>query len=1069
VMCGIKRPGKSRGLMTISPCGPVELCYYEYMGPEKRSYTTAGLERAGFADSKAALAALDAIMESTPGDDAGHILDLVLCSPAPDEALANLSTLIKAQGAIRFSELAAIPRALEMLTFLLGASPFLSSLLCSRPKLFKWLFLEKGLHRTKDRDRFDCEIKEALKKGGNETKKTLRLYRQAEFLRLGARDLLGLAQMEETTRELSALASAMLDAAIEAAQRELEGRFGAPCHDGEGGRGYKGSGFAVIGLGKLGAGELNYSSDIDIMYVCESMDGMTCGAPGKRGSAISLGEFYTKLAVRVTALLSEVTAEGLVFRVDLALRPGGRSGALTQSLAGAELYYEAQGREWERAAMIKASPVAGDEATGRAFIEMIQPFVFRRHLDFRAIEEIKGMKEKINLSIQGQGTGLGDRGAGEGFNVKLGRGGIREIEFFAQAMQLIHGGRNAELRQRGTLAALKALVNKGLVKARDGEVLEKAYIYLRNLEHRLQIIECRQTHTLSGGKKGLKRVARMMGCTGAAPFLRELTEITGSVHRVFRGLFYGSTSAGDVDKKVLLLFSTETGEDERRGLLHEMGFRDTATALQNLELLRKGPGGLRRTSARARAVFERTAPYLLSKILKAPDPDLALKHLERFISSAGARSTQYALLVENPPVAEKLINIFGTSDFLSRGITERPEDLDLLLSRELSTPLKTKEEFLDEFTAQVLTCDKGLEERLDAMRRIRNAEVLRIGLNHLSGTITPQEVSAQMTRLAEAALHAAWQVALQELGRVYALPAGAGFAVIGLGKLGAGELGFGSDLDIIFVYKPGEPGAVKSEGSLRNISALDFFVRLCQRIISALTVKTKEGSVFSVDTRLRPSGSSGPLVVSRESLVKYHGKSTALWERQAFIRARHVAGDRSLGNGAVGDVKEIIFSKALSKADVTKMMAIRKRMEDEIGRETDARYNFKTGRGGVVDIEFLVQALQLKWGGQDRAVRAPGTMEALHALSRGGFIIDEDYAFLREAYAFMRRIEMGERIMHDRPETFLLKDAAAIAPLARGLGYAPLADPGARLLADYARISAGIRKIYKKTLKSLLR
>ncbi len=1023
------------------------------MAAKKKPYTEPGLEKAGFTEPAAALFAINAIMEGAPEFEAERILELALFAPSPDEALVGLSAVIKANDGACLSGLTKLPDDLEGLIFILGASPFLSNLLSTRPKLLKWLFLEKGLYLRKDRERFTREIKEALQRGngGENVKKTLRLYRQGEFVRLGARDLLGLATMEETTKELSVLASAMLDEAIAAAISELTERFGAPCHGG--------SGFAVIGLGKLGAGELNYSSDIDIMYICERVDNMTEGVTGQKGSAISTGEFYTKLAVKVTALISEVTAEGLVFRVDLALRPGGGSGAIIQSLAGAEHYYEAQGREWERAAMIKANCVAGDRETGRAFLRMIRPFVFRRNLDFTAIEEIKTMKENINLANPHHDGG--------GFNVKLGQGGIREIEFFAQTMQLVHGGRESGLRQRGTLAALKALTEKGLVKAEDEKILKKAYIYLRNLEHRLQIIECRQTHTLVEEKKELKRVARMMGHREKEPFLKELKKITDSVHNVFRGLFYGSSVGSDVDKRVLSLFSPETGEDECKELLREMGFVNAAKAFKNLELLRKGPPGLRRTSARGRAIFEKAAPYLLTKILAAPDPDMALRHLERFISSAGARSTQYALLMENPPVADELINVFGTSDFLSNNLTSHPENIDFMLSRELSTPVKTKKQFLTTFNLQVLARDMGLEEALDAMRRIRNAEVMRIGLNHLAAAITPREVSTQMTGLAEAALHAAWQVAAGELGKKHRAPESSRFAVLGLGKLGARELGFGSDLDIVFIYEPAPPG-IKQRAPLDNtISDLEYFVRLGQRIINALSVKTREGSCFEVDTRLRPSGNSGPLVVSLESLLKYHRSATAVWERQAFIRARHVAGDSALGEEAVRGLKELLFGRELKEADVREMVAIRKRMENEIGKETGQRYNFKTGRGGLVDIEFLVQALQLRWGGGDPSLRHPGTIAALEALKKSGLIDKEDYAFLRKAYAFLRALEMGERIMFDRAGTFLVKDELKSSPIARALGYEAGTRPGARLLADYEEISSGVREIYTKTLNNL--
>ncbi|MFQ5353645.1 MAG: bifunctional [glutamate--ammonia ligase]-adenylyl-L-tyrosine phosphorylase/[glutamate--ammonia-ligase] adenylyltransferase, partial [Thermodesulfobacteriota bacterium] len=405
---------------------------------------------------------------------------------------------------------------------------------------------------------------------------------------------------------------------------------------------------------------------------------------------------------------------------------------------------------------------------------------------------------------------------------------------------------------------------------------------------------------------------------------------------------------------------------------------------------------------------------------------------------------------------------------------DRPENLDLLLSRELTTPFKTKEDFLSELEAQVLFEDIGLEEALDAMRRVRNGEVMRIGLNHLSGALTPEEVSAQMTHMAEAALHTAWKVARGELKKTYTEPQGSKFAIIGLGSLGARELGLGSDLDIVFIYEPsaeggGDKGGGEGTGEGgKKISEHEFYAKLCQRIITALTVKTREGSVFEVDTRLRPSGSAGPLVVSLPAFIKYHSASTALWERQAFIRARYVAGDEELGRGAVAEVQDLIYSYPLTEADIKEMLAIRKRMEEEIARESRDRYNFKTGRGALVDIEFLTQALQLRWGAKENKLRQPGTMEALLALVKGGHIDEADYDFLQRAYGFFRRIDMGQRIMHNRSETYLSRVDERVSPLARAMGYGKDGEgEGKKLLEDYAAITAGVREIYEKTLKGL--
>ncbi len=1082
------------------------LWYHPAMGEKKdrpgAAVTEEDLSAMGFSNEEGARRALEKIKASPLALSPASVFEYAAAAPSPDEALLGLAALIDSDPHKKI--LCAIARERERmrrLLYILGASPFLRGLLASRPGLLDWLFARKGLEETKTREDFLREIRAALAAGqyDNPEKKTgapadparaLRLYRQAEFLRLGARDLLGLSSMKETTAELSALAGAMLHAAMGQALTELRERFGGSA--GEGGRGDEESagarlpsrdpaacGLAIIGLGKLGAGELNYSSDIDIMYVYDSAawpdepDGPGREEPGKdvsvtpaplRGpggaAEISAAEFHTRLARRVNSLISEQTPEGLVFRVDLDLRPGGSSGPLVQSLTGAELYYEAQGRDWERAAMIKAAPVAGDRAAGRAFIEMIRPFVYRRHLDFTAIEEIKTMKEKIDLSMARH-----TQEPGPGFNAKLGRGGIREIEFFAQTFELIHGGKDPGLRIRPTMKALEALAEKGCVDEKDAAILGKAYVFLRNLEHRLQILECRQTHTLPQDRAELRRIARMMGFETSGAFLDELRRTTEAVHSVYRGLFYAPRAEGGVDERVLLLFSPDTAVDEQKALLREMGFRDEAAALQNLELLRKGPAGLRRTSARTRELFERTAPFLLSRILASPDPDMALANLERFVSRAGARAAQYALLAENPGAAEKLIFIFGTSEFLSKGITERPEDIDLLLSPGLSETIKTRDAFLHELKKEALAPGLDLEARLDAMRRVRNAEVLRIGLCHMAGSIGPAEVSAQMTDLAEAALETAISIAREDLARRYPWPEGASFAVIGLGKLGGRELGYGSDLDIIFIYETRPEGGGQEPAPI-DPEAMDYFIRLSQRIITALTIKTREGSVFSVDTRLRPSGSAGPLVVSVDSLIRYHRKKTALWERQAFIRARCVAGSRELGEGAVKSVKDIIFSTPLTPEDAAALIAMRRRMELEIGPENKRRYNFKTGRGALVDIEFLVQALVLRFAGTDRAVARPATIPALRALAETGRLDHQDAAFLEKAYAFIRRIEMAERIMRDRPETFIPRDREALAPLARAIGYKG-AEPGADLLEDYEKTTRKVREIFTKILTAL--
>ncbi len=1017
----------------------------------------ARLKGRGFSNAGGALKNLKLLASTPLGERLEQVVELSGDSPSPGSALNNLETVTRAMETETLTRFLKDEKNLSRLITITGSSPFLSGILAIMPGLFNWLFCSGGINEKKSFDVFQDELLSETK-GDLDLDafaRSLRVYRQKEFLRLGARDLTGLAPMEEITTELSDLADAFLEAACSFSLKTLKKKFGVPYYtDDRGVR--REAGFAVIALGKLGGRELNYSSDIDIMYIYSSDNGETEGVEGAAGSKVPLHAFFLKAAVMIRRLLSDATSDGLVFRIDLDLRPGGGSGAMVNSLRSVEVYYESWGQAWERAALIKARAVAGNRALGREFLDLIRPFVYRRYLDFTAIEEIKTMKERIDLSLVRRNP--------DAVDVKLGAGGIREIEFFCQALQLIHGGRDPDLRERGTMDAIKKLRAKNLVKEKDASVLLRSYVFLRNLEHRIQVVEMRQTQAIPSGAGEIERLARMMGFTGAEEFREEYTRVTGSVHAVFVSLFYRSEKPPEVTQEISILFSPGIKKAEAVKRLSALGFKESARAYENLELLRDGPRSVR-LSARARVLFTRLAPVFLTGVLKAPDPDMSLQHLESFITRLGARTLFYSLLLENPKVTEELLRLFGTSVFLSRRIIEHPENLDLLLSDELSIPYKPKKAFLDEFAVEALDPEKDYGQRLDAMRRLKSLEVLRIGINDAAGRTPARQVSTQITFLAETCLETAYRVGLEEMERIYGAPEGAEFSILGLGKLGGRELIYGSDVDIVFVYSA--RGGEGIQFGVKNISTHEFFVKLCQRIISILSVKTAEGFLFNVDTRLRPSGSSGPIVVTEESLLKYHQKaSTSVWERQAFIRARAVAGDFGLGGRVVEKLGEIIFSRGLTKEGALEMLRIRRRMEEELSLENAGRYNIKTGAGGAVDIEFLVQALQLKWGGDKRGFRTPVTLKALKRLFRAGLVKEDDYRLLREAYIFYRLLVMKLRVVHDRPEGFLVRDPGELAPLARGAGYEGR-NPGEDLLKEYERYRRGVRSIYSKVLKGL--
>lgn len=1016
------------------------------------------LERLGFTAPETALANLKLMADGPLGTRIEAVATLGAASPSPQGCLNNLERILRDIPATLINESLDDDATVTRLVCIAGSSPMLANILARNPAYYKWLLVDNGIFETKDADAFASDLNDRIRDAASfdTALLALRLNKQKEFLRIGGRDLLGLADLVETTQELSDLASASLDAALSYAVDSLKKTHGNPMYADLDGT-IKEAGLAIIGLGKLGGRELNFSSDIDILYIYSSDNGQTAGINGKPETCIGLHAFFVKAATMVTQLISRITDEGFVFRVDLNLRPDGKSGALANSGRSAEIYYESWGQSWERAALLKARVVAGCRATGDAFLTMIKPFIFRRHLDFTAIDEIKVMKEKIDLSLL--------RRSPDAVDVKLGSGGIREIEFFCQALQLIHAGREAALRCNGSLDALEALRLRGIINDAEAYGLRDAYVFLRRLEHRIQIVEGRQSQAIPAHPDELERLARMMGFTdgpgvkAGAAFWAEYKALTARVHDIYRSLFYKSDediSAG-VPENIRLLSSCDDA-DEARTRLVEAGFKDPESAYSNLLHLRD-IAALGRLSPRSQLLLQRLTPVFLHRAVLSPDPDKALTHLERFISTIGPRSAFYSLLAENPAVIDELMTIFGTSVFLSARLIEHPESLDHLLSRELSIPYRRKNEYLTELDADV-----DYETAIDELRRLKNQEVFRVAINDIRGNLTPRMISAQITFLAEVSLDAAIKIAASALRPLYGTPLSGRFAILGLGKLGSKELIYGSDLDIVFVYD--DCGAGCMTAGARRISCSEYFVKLAQRIMSVLTIRTREGFVFEVDARLRPSGSAGPLVVSREAMLNYHVGATSVWERQAYLRARPVAGDIACGASVLAELAELIYLRPFTKTDAGEMLRIRGRMEMEIAKESKGRYNLKAGKGGLNDIEFLVQAMQLAHGSARRGLRTPDTRKALHRLGVAQLLPPDSCLFLSTAYNFYRRLELKQRIVNDRPDGNLVAGTTELTALARRAGYAGH-DPADGLIADYNRFALGVREVFLETLKSL--
>jgi glutamate-ammonia-ligase adenylyltransferase len=890
--------------------------------------------------------------------------------------------------------------------------------------------------------------------------RTLRLFRKQEMFRIGLRDLLGKADLQEIVGELSDLAEACLELASAWMDAGLRKRYGKPVIQHADGT-VTDAGFAVIAMGKLGGRELNFSSDVDLMYVYTS-DGETEGTPSASGTMtnrITNHQYFIKLAEKLTAAIGQKTEDGFVFRVDLRLRPEGQRGPLAQSIGGYEIYYESWGQTWERSALIKARPVAGDETVGREFLDRITPFVYRKYLDYSSIAEIRDMKQKINKDVEQKGKTHRD--------VKLGYGGIREIEFVIQALQLIYAGRDRSLREKNALKALHMLSQKGLITYQEHAGLAKAYVFLRTVEHRIQILDDLQTQTIPADERELRTLARRTGYLErgreAELLLRDYAEHTRKVRSIYDDLFAFTgeeRAAESAARDYELLLDVETSEQEAVAVFTRYGFRDPGKAYRNLILLREGPAFVHQTP-RSRKLFNEIFPSLFHEIISSPDPDMALNHLESFLAAQGSWETFQSLVKLDSSAIKVLMAIFANSEYLSRMLVSRPVLLQNLLESRKAYGAGTSAVFARELS-EALSRASGISEKLDALRRFKHQEEIRIGMADLLSNLSLTAVSRDLSKLAEVCLDAALRLAVSEVSRRYDTEgSSSGLAIIGVGKLGGRELTYGSDLDILFVFSEH-----RAQTPPAGLSVFELFSKVAEKTISYLSTLTREGFVFRVDTRLRPTGTKGPLVQSIDAFKNYFSTQAETWERQALLRARHVAGDRAIGAEFCSTIRELIYRDVDKTVLAQDIRAMRKRMQEEIGKESSAHYNIKQGAGGLVDIEFLVQYMQLLHGKRNRWVRVPGTYNVIRALGRKDLLEPDDYRILARAYLFIRRLESRMRIVSNLGTNELARDPQRLHPLARRMGYHDDGgSAGQKLLSDYEALTTQVRRVFEKIIR----
>jgi len=861
-----------------------------------------------------------------------------------------------------------------------ACSEFVARSCIRNPQLLQDLLSSSDLSQPYDDGEMRRHVQQALATVTDENGlgEQLRHCRRREMVRIAWRDLVGHATLDEVMGDVSLLADACIDEALSILQCWHSDEFGTPI----GARSGEPQFLVVLGMGKLGAFELNYSSDIDLIFAFPEA-GETTG--GRR--SIANEQYFVGLGRRLIKALDAGTAHGFVFRVDMRLRPHGDSGPLATNFDAMETYYQSQGRDWERYAMIKARPVAGDLDSGQLLLDSLTPFVYRRYLDYGTFEALRDMKGMINSEVRRKGMQA---------NIKLGPGGIREIEFIGQLFQLIRGGREADLRQRGIQPVLRALVAARHLPDFVGNELLKDYTQLRRIENRLQAWSDEQTHSLpdDDAEMAWQRLALSLDLPDVASLRQQIEQLRSRVQRHFEQVFEApqanesgasedtGSAAQDIDWSAIWLGDTEVALP---------CFDDAEELRRRLKMMRDSHA-CRSLSAQGRSRLDRLMPLLLGAVAEATGADQTLQRVLHLLESIMRRTAYLALLIEYPLALSQLVKLCAASPWISEQLARHPILLDELLDpRSLYAPPQRDEleqQLQDQLNAVALD---DLEQQIDILRHFKQAQVLRVAAADLIGAIPLMVVSDHLTDIAEVILAQALNIAVYHVVPVNERKdVQAGFAVVAYGKMGGLELGYGSDLDLVFLHDG------NAELGMR-------YTRLGQRIVHILTARTPAGILYEVDMRLRPSGASGLLVSSVAAFGDYQRKEAWTWEHQALIRARVVAGSLEISrlfNALRGEV----LSRRRDADDLCRdVKEMRERMRKELSRGNEGQFDVKQDQGGVADIEFLVQYAVLRWAGQyEDLLRWSDNIRQIETLAAVGVLSKLQSQLLIDAYQAYR-------------------------------------------------------------------
>ncbi len=932
-----------------------------------------------------------------------EVREAAASTPDPDRALNNLTSFLE-ENPEQEEELRANIRSIAML---FCYSQFLANYSTIHPEdLFAAI---RDMENASGREEIASSLNQELAVlQGSPERTTLPLYMNAvrrlrlrEILKITLRDILRKADLVDIMFEMSALADVIIEGSLGVVRGYVRSVYGTPEADQ----------FAVIALGKLGAEELNFSSDVDFMYVYGTEIGETSGvltAQGVRKGRISNHEYFCKIGEELSKFLSQNTEAGFAYRVDLRLRPEGQRGAIALALRGYEMYYESWGRAWERAMLLRARPVAGDASLGTSFMEMIRPFVFRKYLDFTSIDEISKLKTRIDAAFK-----KGD--------IKRGYGGIREIEFFAQALQLIYAGREPLLRERSVLKVLHRLSLKGLIGQDDYAILSDNYRYLRTLEHRLQQVNDIQTHTLPSGEVDLLALGQKMGCVSRKQFQDDLQRRRTQVRKIYDSLF---SEKKERSSEGNTLFAEEFSDTELKEFLSRSRLRDVDKAVRNIRAIKDCIFNFQ--TLRGRRFLSEILPSFVDSALRSGSPDMALNHVQAFAVLLSSNESYLEVFSKNRLLIDLIVYVFSQSSYLTKMLIARPQYLEMLGWQEvLRKNFRTLKKEISDSLAEGRSIGDGV-------RLLKQMEEIRIGLLFLQKRIDVLRATKALSRTADAVLSAAMDHAAAGVDDI---------AVISFGKLGGREITFSSDLDLIFV--------AGSDVRLEQTKAGEKLLRL-------LVSYTRDGAAYSVDTRLRPEGSKGPLVSSVEAFKKYYAEAAAFWEFQALLKARPVAGDDRTGYRFMQVARDILplQGSRITASDVRQM---RERIKRELAKESEG-YDIKLGSGGIEDIEFTVQYLQLRNCRDHRNLLVQSTVAAVHRLSASGIISETEAGMMKETYLFLRTLESLLRL---RGESVLKKDEESLRSASEFMGC----DNPEELTARLEKMRTAIADLAEKYIR----